>query len=152
MSIRTTALRAGAVAAIVVGALWLDLRTRSARQSSDTTALQYDLAPAAPAPTAAQDINNAVIPDTLSPPHAGYFFVDSDTRSLRPEELKHLSLPQLRVARNEIFARYGRIFKSEDLRTYFARRSWYVPRTPDGTLSRLEIANVETIQAEERRR
>lgn len=39
---------------------------------------------------------------------------------------------ELYVARNEIYARYGREFKNDDLARYFARKSWYVPRyTPE---------------------
>ena len=30
-------------------------------------------------------------------------------------------------ARNEIFARHGRKFKSEDLQAYFNSKSWYTP-------------------------
>ncbi len=34
---------------------------------------------------------------------------------------------ELRLLRNEIFARHGHVFKSEDLRGHFSRTSWYEP-------------------------
>ena len=36
-----------------------------------------------------------------------------------------LSKADLRLARNEILARHGRIFNSDDLKTYFEGKSWY---------------------------
>jgi hypothetical protein len=34
---------------------------------------------------------------------------------------------ELRLLRNEIFARHGRIFKTPDLREFFSKQSWYKP-------------------------
>lgn len=39
-----------------------------------------------------------------------------------------LSEEEIRIALNEIYARHGRIFQSEDLNVYFASRSWYEPK------------------------
>lgn len=41
------------------------------------------------------------------------------------EELPELTQEELRIARNEIYARHGRTFKSDDLNQYFTGKSWY---------------------------
>jgi len=53
----------------------------------------------------------------------------------------------LRIARNEIFARYGYIFKSNDLKSYFEEKSWYKPKYEDVTdyLTEIEKKNIELI-------
>lgn len=80
-------------------------------------------------------------------------FPDSDRRELTREELAGLSAADLRLARNEIFARHGYDFQSEDLRNHFAGFSWYVPqgRDIDAKLSAVEKANIKAIRALEKR-
>jgi len=53
----------------------------------------------------------------------------------------------LRIMKNEIFARYGYIFKSEDLKSYFSAKGWYEPRyeNVDKYLSKIELHNIEVI-------
>jgi len=41
--------------------------------------------------------------------------------------IKELSKTDLRICRNLIFARYGYVFKSEDLNQYFRGKEWYRP-------------------------
>ena len=57
-----------------------------------------------------------------------YILPDSDTRCLTEEDVTGLSEEEIRIALNEIYARHGRIFQSEDLNVYFASRSWYEPK------------------------
>ncbi len=59
---------------------------------------------------------------------AEYILPHSDTVELTRQDLQGLSKAQLRLARNEIFARYGMIFGAADLSEYFSAKSWYVPR------------------------
>ena len=56
-----------------------------------------------------------------------YIIAESNTRNLTREELEPLSKEQLRLARNEIFARHGMIFGVDDLDEYFSSKSWYQP-------------------------
>ena len=56
----------------------------------------------------------------------------------------------LRLARNEIYARHGHIFKDPDLRAYFSARSWYAPLAKETPLSAVERYNVDLIQRVER--
>jgi hypothetical protein len=75
-----------------------------------------------------------------------FIFSDSDSRMLSSEELRRLSKDELRVARNEIFARRGRFFNSPDLTARFSRFAWYSPNTWDPQLNDVEKANVALIE------
>lgn len=76
----------------------------------------------------------------------GFIFPDSDRRRLTPGDLQRLSKDDLRIARNEIFARRGRYFESADLRARFERFSWYAPNTWNPRLNAIEQANVALIE------
>lgn len=54
-----------------------------------------------------------------------YLIPYSDSSYLLPEDIAGWSESDLRKARNEIYARHGRIFKDEELRQYFESKSWY---------------------------
>lgn len=80
-----------------------------------------------------------------------YILPNSAKVRLTREDLQGLSKEQLRLARNEIYARYGVIFGPTDLQEYFGSKSWYQPRiTFDEfddtiTMSDIEGANVSLI-------
>ncbi|REJ79229.1 MAG: YARHG domain-containing protein [Acidobacteria bacterium] len=74
------------------------------------------------------------------------------TEPIKPEMLEGMFIEDLRVLRNEIFARRGRIFKDEDLQNYFASQDWYKPNPDfkDEMLGQSELENLAVIkQAEE---
>lgn len=83
-----------------------------------------------------------------------YIFPNSDKEYLTDADVSGLSKADLRLARNEILARHGRIFNSADLKTYFEGKSWYsgtvAPEEFDANMeSRLndaERANIEMIK------
>lgn len=54
---------------------------------------------------------------------------ESDRELYEAEELAVLSPAELRIARNEIYARHGRTFKDSNLRSYFLEKDWYQPIT-----------------------
>lgn len=54
-----------------------------------------------------------------------YIVEGSDTGYFEKEFWEQLSDEELRLARNELYARHGRKFKSEDLQEYFESKSWY---------------------------
>ncbi len=54
-----------------------------------------------------------------------YIFPDSASRYLTDSEAAVLSARTLCYAKNEIYARHGRLFDSKELRDYFNSRSWY---------------------------
>ena len=59
-----------------------------------------------------------------------YILPNSSTEYLTGEQLIRMNLTgeQLRLARNEIYARYGRMFKTAELQAYFDAQPWYVPK------------------------
>jgi YARHG domain-containing protein len=65
--------------------------------------------------------------------------------------LTGLSLHELRLLRNEIYARHGRIFKTMWLQQYFGSQPWYDPKEDfkDEEVSGSDKTNVETIVAYE---
>lgn len=77
---------------------------------------------------------------------------DSSTRPVDRARLSGLSAAQLRIARNEIFARHGFVFQSADLRSHFSGFPWYRPVPGQPRLSQIEQANVRLIQQEEQAR
>lgn len=54
-----------------------------------------------------------------------YIFPDSSTRALTAADVAGLSKEQLKIARNEIFARHGYIFTTPEMKSYFEGKSWY---------------------------
>jgi hypothetical protein len=70
------------------------------------------------------------------------------------EQMLHgLSLHELRLLRNEIYARHGRVFKTMWIEQYFGSQPWYNPdeNFKDEELSGPDKTNVETIVAYETR-
>ena len=65
--------------------------------------------------------------------------------------LRGLSLHELRLLRNEIYARHGRIFKTMWLQQYFGGQPWYDPKEDfkDEEISGPDKTNIETIVAYE---
>src|SRR5256714_1201540 len=63
--------------------------------------------------------------------------------------LHGLSLHELRLLRNEIYARHGRIFKTMWLQQYFGSQLWYDPKEDfkDEDISGSDKTNIETIVA-----
>jgi len=70
------------------------------------------------------------------------------SRLLNADDVRYLSRFDLRIMRNEIYARHGYIFQTEELRNYFSRQSWYKPLYNDvgPMLSPLEIKNIEFVK------
>lgn len=54
-----------------------------------------------------------------------FIIYDSDRRYVTSADLDRLSQEELRLARNEIYARRGRLFNDQYLQNYFNARSWY---------------------------
>lgn len=67
--------------------------------------------------------------------------------------LEKLSIKQLKLLRNEIFARHGRIFADTMLRKYFSAQPWYKqnPNFKDSELNEIEKENSDTIFSYEKK-
>ena len=70
-----------------------------------------------------------------------------ENRTISEQMLHGLSLHELRLLRNEIYARHGRMFRAEWLQQYFFFQPWYNPdeNFKDEQLSGNDKLNVETI-------
>lgn len=80
---------------------------------------------------------------------------DSSIRVLDKSELAGLTAEQCRIARNEIYAKHGRMFDDAGLQNYFNSCSWYhgtIPadRFSDTMLSDIEIQNRNLIVSYEK--
>lgn len=86
-----------------------------------------------------------------------YILPNSGTRLLTNDDIKGLSKYQLALARNEIYARHGRKFQTEEYSNYFKGKSWYSIKEnynysdDDSNLNEIERKNVQFILAAERR-
>jgi hypothetical protein len=82
--------------------------------------------------------NVAVLPGDMQ------FF---ENRTINDQMLRGLSLHELRLLRNEVYARHGRMFHAEWLQQYFYQQPWYAPdeNFKDEELSGNDKLNVETI-------
>lgn len=103
--------------------------------------------------------NNNNNNSTTSTP-GDYMLPDSDTRYYSSSELEKLSNHDLFIARNEICARHGRIFRNAELKSYFNSKPWYheiySPQDFDsriyGTLNSYEKKNTEAMKSIEHAR
>lgn len=79
----------------------------------------------------------------------GYILPDSDSRKLTKSDLAGMTAQQLSYAKNEIYARHGRVFKSSELQDYFNEKDWYEENDDfkDEDLSKKEAENTEFIAA-----
>lgn len=86
-----------------------------------------------------------------------YVLPDSSYYYYSYNELNGMSTYDLYIARNEIFARHGRMFNRSDLQDYFNSQAWYEPLyTPaqwdsmGNQLTDAEIQNVKVMQQVEK--
>ncbi len=99
--------------------------------------------------------SDSISPDEDVERHDDDVLPDSNALNYSKEELENLSDYELYLARNEIFARYGREFDNDDLKEYFNSKEWYEPiyepsefeamYEGDEPLNDCEIANIRLI-------
>ena len=111
---------------------YLDMNDYAQQDTADTTAVE-------PASTA--DISSA---DYIFP---------SDRQYITESDMAGWDQKTALLARNEIFARHGYVFQTQEIQNYFAAKSWYTPNSSyDGSdLSDVEKANVDTLSASEQK-
>ena len=107
-----------------------------------------------PVSTEAQTVQPATMPSTVAINNE-FILPDSSVRVLDKSELAGFSAEQCRLARNEIYAKHGRMFDDARLQNYFNSRSWYHGTIPakqfnDNMLSDIEIQNRNLIIAFEK--
>lgn len=86
-----------------------------------------------------------------------YICSKSNSDLLADADIKGLSAQKLNYARNEIYARHGRMFDSQELQDYFNSKSWYkgiysagdFDANYSGLLSDIERKNIEFLSSAE---
>lgn len=101
-----------------------------------------------------EDISND---DIDTPDDDSMIFSNSDSVYLTESDLYGLTQWELRIARNEIYARHGCTFQDETLQDYFNNCSWYNPANIPATegnnlLNEVEKENAKFIKAYEKER
>lgn len=73
------------------------------------------------------------------------------TEELPDDFAEQMFTEDLRILRNEMYARHGRVFKDPQLQKYFAAQAWYKPdpEFKDEMLSTIEFKNLAKIKAAE---
>jgi len=76
-----------------------------------------------------------------------FFFPQSDKVKLTQDDMYNIESKDLELARNEIYARRGYVFKSERFSNYFGKKGWYSPREDFKTaeLTPVEMYNIKLI-------
>ena len=75
-------------------------------------------------------------------------YPDASIRILTASELRGYTKEELKLMRNEIFARHGFIFKTDKMQKHFAAKQWYEPKYNDvnSMLTDIEQQNIKMIQ------
>lgn len=96
---------------------------------------------AAPTPAPAAAASNGKLP--------GYSGRFADGKPLTAADVARVSPSEYRILRNEVFAQYGRAFKSEDLQQHFGATGWYKVNDSytDDLLSPVDQKNVALIKS-----
>lgn len=103
-------------------------------------------------PAQGEDAQEPQNNDTSQQDTTEYIFPNSNTTELTREEVQGKTKEELRIARNEIYARHGATFGVEDLDNYFKSKSWYTPKMSISELldsvelSLVEEGNISLIQ------
>ena len=95
--------------------------------------------------------DNSQEDEIQSEPLSDYILPDSSIRILADSEMQSLTKEELRLARNEIYARHGRRFDDQNLQDYFEQKAWYVGSIDpedfkESWLSNIEKQNIKTIE------
>lgn len=77
-----------------------------------------------------------------------YFIKDSNSKYLEESDIVGLSSNELQAAINEIYARYGCIFKSDEWNSIFDTLDWYIPQVTisdfdTSVFNDFEVKNIE---------
>ncbi|WP_026659568.1 YARHG domain-containing protein [Butyrivibrio sp. AC2005] len=130
----------------------VDSFLRSSQPSDDTGSTVLASANNATGPGA--EFNSSIGMENDLSENSDYLLPESNVRLYSEAELRKFSAEELRIARNEIYARYGRKFQDTELQRYFDNKSWYRAQyEPDefdkfgnNVLSDIEKENAEIIK------
>ena len=83
----------------------------------------------------------------------GYLLPKSSTEYISKSDVKGFSKREINLAKNEIYARHGRMFKNQSIQEYFDSKDWYEPiyepeefdRMEDDIFNKYEKANTKLL-------
>lgn len=144
---RSKALLIAIFAALGVSLIVLLIALNVKPKPKDTAAAVTPVVTATAQPSAAPTPTPTPTP-TPKPADGSYILPDSATRRLTQADVADLTWEQCCLARNEIYARHGRIFQTPQIAAYFEAQSWYHGTVPgasfdSNTLSPIEHANID---------
>ena len=110
---------------------------------NDRLIIYLSKGPENPTPTYNSGSSNIVNPSE-------YVIYGSDCRYIDKGEVYNLSKDNMEIALNEIYARHGRKFASQELSNYFNSKSWYRGTVEpenfnENVFNKYELANINTI-------
>lgn len=73
-----------------------------------------------------------------------YIIEDSDVRVIDRRDLDQLTARECMLARNELYARHGRLFQNQEIQDYFNSCSWYNGTIPPEKFKESMLNDVET--------
>jgi serine/threonine-protein kinase len=142
------------LAVLLVGAAALTFVGIMAMRRARRVAVNLNTRPT-PAPTSA-NANNANAAPTPATIVVSEQMMRAEQKiiagsTLKGEDLSGLTPQQLRLLRNAVFARYGRVFEAGELQQYFQSRPWYRARRDynDKALTAVDRANADLVKAYE---
>lgn len=131
--------------AVIVLLIALNIKPKSNRPTAAVT----------PAVTATVRPSTAPTPKPTSTPKpteepvsGGYILPDSATRLLTQADVADLTWEQCCLARNEIFARHGRLFQTPQIAAYFEAQSWYHGTVPGASFDNNSLTPTERANAD----
>jgi hypothetical protein len=140
---------AGGAVALLLRAFW----SRPAETAQATQPQVVATATATPQPPVVvinQTAPAAPQPRPVAPVRFyGGNYPQGSSRALTDGELSGQGCWDLKIMRNEIYARRGYIFRTQDMIDYFSRQGWYRPVSRNVALSAIERRNVARIQSYE---
>jgi hypothetical protein len=80
--------------------------------------------------------------------NSDYIIPHSDTVLLTNADVSGLTLQEINYAKNEIYARHGRRFKSQELQNYFDSKSWYHGTIAPENFKSSALSSIEQQNAE----
>ena len=120
--------------------------------------IQYDSAksPAQENSSSVSDNSNGNSGDDVSYNSLSGKYPFASTRYLTSDDLNYLSKFELKIMRNEVFARHGFVFQTADMNEYFNSQTWYknIPKLGNNDevynyLSEIEKSNIKLIKSYE---
>lgn len=131
--------------AVIVLLIALNIKPKSNRPTAAVT----------PAVTATVRPSTAPTPKPTSTPKPteepvsdDYILPDSATRRLTQADVADLTWEQCCLARNEIFARHGRLFQTPQIAAYFEAQSWYHGTVPGASFDNNSLTPTERANAD----